>query len=116
MICWGSIACLHATVKNYHQLMTLRFFLGFFEAGFFPGVVYFLTLFYKKNEMATRIALFWGSTVAAHAYGKLALWVHDRNLNGKCMFLNVYSWCIGIWHFTAERQWRFNRMAVVIFD
>ncbi|OBZ84869.1 hypothetical protein A0J61_07081 [Choanephora cucurbitarum] len=68
MICWGSIAILHASVKNFTQLMTLRFFLGFFEAGFFPGVVYFLTLFYKKNEMATRIALFWGSTVAAHAY------------------------------------------------
>jgi MFS family permease len=51
MVCWGSIACLHAAVSNYHQLMALRFFLGFFEAGFFPGVVYFLTLFYKKNEM-----------------------------------------------------------------
>lgn len=63
--------------------MTLRFFLGFFEAGFFPGVVYFLTLFYKKNEMATRIALFWGSTVAAHAYGKLALLDHDGNVDGK---------------------------------
>lgn len=59
--------------------MTLRFFLGFFEAGFFPGVVYFLTLFYKKNEMATRIALFWGSTVAAHAYGMCLylLYAHD---------------------------------------
>ncbi|KAI8383984.1 major facilitator superfamily domain-containing protein [Blakeslea trispora] len=68
MVCWGSVAILHASVKNFAQLMTLRFFLGFFEAGFFPGVVYFLTLFYKKNEMATRIALFWGSTVAAHAY------------------------------------------------
>ncbi|GAA5795862.1 hypothetical protein HPULCUR_001224 [Helicostylum pulchrum] len=68
MILWGSVACLHAGVKNYSQLMTLRFLLGFFEAGFFPGVIYFLTCFYKRNEMATRIAFFWGSTVAAHAY------------------------------------------------
>ncbi|KAG1169175.1 hypothetical protein G6F70_008630 [Rhizopus microsporus] len=68
MLLWGTIACLHATVRNYHQLLIFRFLLGFFEAGFFPGVIYFLTLFYKKNEMATRIALFWGSTVAAHAY------------------------------------------------
>ena len=51
MILWGTIACLHAAVKNYTQLMVLRFFLGFFEAGFFPGVIYFLTLFYKKSEM-----------------------------------------------------------------
>lgn len=83
MICWGTIACLHAFVKNYHQLMTLRFFLGFFEAGFFPGVVYFLTLFYKKNEMATRIALFWGSTVAAHAYGTCLYLLYTHN------FINV---------------------------
>ncbi|KAI8646788.1 major facilitator superfamily domain-containing protein [Parasitella parasitica] len=83
MICWGSIACLHAAVKNYQQLMTLRFFLGFFEAGFFPGVVYFLTLFYKKGEMATRIALFWGSTVAAHAYaGVLAYGILQLRGNG----------------------------------
>ncbi|RCH94373.1 hypothetical protein CU097_012115 [Rhizopus azygosporus] len=68
MLLWGTIACLHATVRNYTQLLIFRFLLGFFEAGFFPGVIYFLTLFYKKNEMATRIALFWGSTVAAHAY------------------------------------------------
>jgi MFS family permease len=51
MLVWGSVACLHAIVKNYAQLLTLRFLLGFFEAGFFPGVVYFLTLFYKKSEM-----------------------------------------------------------------
>lgn len=53
MVLWGSMACLHAAVKNYAQLMTLRFFLGFFEAGFFPGVVFFLTQFYKKNEMVS---------------------------------------------------------------
>ncbi|KAL0077200.1 major facilitator superfamily domain-containing protein [Phycomyces blakesleeanus] len=68
MFLWGIVACCHAGVKNYAGLMTLRFFLGFFEAGFFPGVLFFLTQFYKKDEMATRIALFWGSTVAAHAY------------------------------------------------
>ncbi|KAI8393430.1 major facilitator superfamily domain-containing protein [Radiomyces spectabilis] len=68
MLAWGTVACLHASVKNYAQLMAFRFLLGFFEAGFFPGVIFFLTSFYKKNEMATRIAIFWGSTVAAHAY------------------------------------------------
>jgi MFS family permease len=55
MILWGTTACFHAAVKNYAQLMTLRFFLGFFEAGFFPGVIYFLTLFYKRSEMVDTI-------------------------------------------------------------
>ncbi|KAG2227553.1 hypothetical protein INT45_002238 [Circinella minor] len=68
MFCWGIIACLHATVSGYTELMILRFLLGVFESGFFPGVLFFLTLFYKKNEMATRIALFWGSSVIAHSF------------------------------------------------
>ncbi|KAI9289389.1 major facilitator superfamily domain-containing protein [Umbelopsis sp. AD052] len=68
MAIWGTIACCHAACKNYAQLLVLRVLLGFFESGFFPGVVYFLTTFYKKHEMATRIAVFWGSTTAAHAF------------------------------------------------
>ncbi|ORX48491.1 MFS general substrate transporter [Hesseltinella vesiculosa] len=68
MVLWGTVATLHATASSYGQLITLRFFLGLFESGFFPGVIYYLTLFYKKSEMATRIALFWGSSVAAHAF------------------------------------------------
>ncbi|KAJ8653364.1 hypothetical protein O0I10_011015 [Lichtheimia ornata] len=68
MIAWGTMACLHATINGFASLVILRFLLGVFESGFFPGVIFFLTLFYKKNEIATRIALFWGSTVAAHAY------------------------------------------------
>ncbi|KAI9493037.1 major facilitator superfamily domain-containing protein [Zychaea mexicana] len=68
MTIWGIIACLHATASSYAQLLVLRFLLGVFESGFFPGVLFFLTLFYKKDEMATRIALFWGSSVVAHSY------------------------------------------------
>lgn len=37
MISWGTMACLHATAKSYAQLLVLRFLLGVFEAGFFPG-------------------------------------------------------------------------------
>ncbi|CDS05951.1 hypothetical protein LRAMOSA08479 [Lichtheimia ramosa] len=68
MIAWGTMACLHATIKGFTSLALLRFLLGVFESGFFPGVIFYLTLFYKKNEIATRISLFWSSTVAAHAY------------------------------------------------
>lgn len=73
MFVWGAIATLHATASSYAQLMAMRFFLGLFESGFFPGntyyikeyeciyfllywfigVIYFLTLFYKKSEMVS---------------------------------------------------------------
>lgn len=36
MIAWGTMACLHATIKGFTSLALLRFLLGVFESGFFP--------------------------------------------------------------------------------
>ncbi|TDZ17642.1 putative tartrate transporter [Colletotrichum orbiculare MAFF 240422] len=44
MIIWGSICAVMSVVKNYHGMLALRFFLGCIEAGFFPGVLYFILL------------------------------------------------------------------------
>jgi MFS family permease len=68
MICWGTIATAHSQVRNYKELMGLRFLLGIWESGFFPGVIYFLTLFYRKSEIATRIALFYSTSVLSHSF------------------------------------------------
>jgi MFS family permease len=76
MICWGTIATAHSQVRSYTELMVLRFFLGIWESGFFPGVVYFLTLFYRKSEIATRIALFYSTSVLSHSFaGILAYYI-----------------------------------------
>jgi len=37
--------------KNYRDILIYRFFLGIIEAGFFPGVLYIMTCWYKKNEI-----------------------------------------------------------------
>lgn len=34
---WGTVMMGQAWAKNYQTLMVLRFFLGLFESGFFPG-------------------------------------------------------------------------------
>ena len=34
---WGTVMMAQAWAKNYQTLMVLRFFIGFFESGFFPG-------------------------------------------------------------------------------
>lgn len=41
------------------------------EAGFFAGTVFYLSLFYKRNELAFRIALYFGSAVVAAAFSGL---------------------------------------------
>ena len=42
-ITWGLLACAMAWVRTPAQFYTLRFFLGVAEAGFFPGVIYYLS-------------------------------------------------------------------------
>jgi len=41
-------------VENWSGLMAARWFLGMAEAGLYPGVNYFLSCWYKRNEFGIR--------------------------------------------------------------
>lgn len=41
-------------VHNYSGLLAARWFLGLSEAGLFPGVVYYISCWYKRSEMGIR--------------------------------------------------------------
>ena len=58
MITWGIIAALTATVKNPTQFYTLRFLLGLAEAGFYPGVIVYLTHWFPSKDRARAFAFF----------------------------------------------------------
>jgi MFS family permease len=45
--------------------------LSAFEAGFFAGAVFYLTLFYQRGELGFRIAIFFGSALLASAFSGL---------------------------------------------
>ena len=46
------------TVQNFSGLAAVRFFLGVFEAGLFPGLIYCTTFWYKRDERALRVSFF----------------------------------------------------------
>ncbi|KAI9005914.1 major facilitator superfamily domain-containing protein [Gaertneriomyces semiglobifer] len=69
MITWGIITCLQVLTKQGWHFILLRFLLGAAEAGFFPGVVYYLTFWYRKQEAARRIAGFYVATTVAGVIG-----------------------------------------------
>jgi ACS family tartrate transporter-like MFS transporter len=58
LISWGIIAVLTAFVSTAPQLYTVRFLLGIAEAGYFPGIVLYLTYWFPQREQAHSIALF----------------------------------------------------------
>jgi len=62
----------------------VRFFLGVTESGLFPGVVYYLSMWYKRNERQYRISLFFSCASLAGAFGGILAWgiAHMRNVGG----------------------------------
>src|SRR5262249_34991460 len=58
LVTWGIVATLTGFVRNVNQLYVARFLLGVAEAGFFPGIVLYLTYWFRQREQALAIALF----------------------------------------------------------
>src|SRR5262249_61765021 len=58
IITWGILAALTGFAHNVVQLYVLRFLLGVAEAGFFPGIILYLTYWFRQREQAQAVALF----------------------------------------------------------
>ncbi|ORY59184.1 major facilitator superfamily domain-containing protein [Pseudomassariella vexata] len=71
MFCWGITNMCIGFVRSYEALVILRFFLGVFEAGVLPGIIYLISMYYKRHELQTRMSLVICSTLIAGAFGGL---------------------------------------------
>lgn len=69
LVSWGILAGLMAFVSNEWQFYLVRFLLGIAEAGFFPGVVLYLTFWVPRAERARTLALFLTATAVAGLVG-----------------------------------------------
>ncbi len=58
LLTWGLVAMLTGFVHTVQQLYIARFLLGLAEAGYFPGIVLYLTYWFPQREQARAIALF----------------------------------------------------------
>ncbi|KAG8795658.1 hypothetical protein FRC12_011630 [Ceratobasidium sp. 428] len=65
MLSWGSLTIGMGGVRSFGSLTAVRFLLGAFEAGLFPGLVYFLTFWYRPEERSLRVALVLASSTLA---------------------------------------------------
>jgi len=58
MITWGMVSCMTALVWNTWTFFGVRILLGVAEAGFFPGIVLYLTYWFPARERARAMAFF----------------------------------------------------------
>lgn len=69
MLSWGATTIGLGGATNYAQVTGIRFLLGVTEAGLFPGLVYYLTFWYRTSERSLRVALILASATLAGAFG-----------------------------------------------
>ncbi|MCJ1305833.1 hypothetical protein MMC08_008650 [Hypocenomyce scalaris] len=71
MLVWGCLATAYTGVNTKGGLYALRFCLGLIEAGYFPGVLLFMSSWYKKDELARRFSIFYCASLVSGAVGGL---------------------------------------------
>src|SRR2546428_11249134 len=69
MISWGLVSSATMFIRGAAGFYTLRFLLGVAEAGFFPGLIYYLTRWFPARERARTIAAFMTATLVAGIVG-----------------------------------------------
>ncbi|HSD91722.1 MAG TPA: MFS transporter [Methyloceanibacter sp.] len=69
MISWGIVATGMALVHNEASFYTLRLLLGIAEAGFFPGIILYLTYWFPVRELARIVSLFMAAIPLATVFG-----------------------------------------------
>lgn len=71
MVGWGIMMTVQGLVRNFSGLMAMRWLLGMFEAGLYPGVNYYLSCWYKRSEFGIRAAIFFSAATVSGAFGGL---------------------------------------------
>ena len=88
LLSWGLVATLTGLVRSVHELYAARFLLGLAEAGYYPGIVLYLTYWIPQREQARVLSLLLtgyavNSVVGAPISGFILEYIH---------WLGVASW------------------------
>src|SRR6516162_2817558 len=69
LVSWGIVAMLTGFVRNAPQLYAARFLLGVAEAGYYPGILLYLTYWFRRRDQARMIALFMTAVPVSYIIG-----------------------------------------------
>jgi MFS family permease len=96
MLLWGAASVAMMFVANPTQFYALRFLLGVFEAGFFPGIVLYLTYWFPPRRRASVMSIFFAGVMVAGVLGGLISGWIMRDMAG---VLGMKGWQ---WMFVIE--------------
>ncbi|KAF2715665.1 pantothenate transporter liz1 [Pleomassaria siparia CBS 279.74] len=82
MVIWGIISGATGTCHNFSGLVVCRFFLGFIEAAYFPGCLFYLSSWYTRKELGLRTAVLYSGSLVSGAFGGLVTAGITSNMDG----------------------------------
>ena len=86
LISWGAFAALTGFIRSAHEFYAARFLLGLAEAGFFPGVLVYVSHWFRDEDRAKAVAYFMVgipvSEIIGAPFSGLLLQVHWLGLEG----------------------------------
>ncbi|KAF2496780.1 pantothenate transporter liz1 [Lophium mytilinum] len=82
MVAWGIISGSTAGCNNFGGLIAIRFFLGFVEAAYFPGCLFYLSAWYTRKELGLRTAVLYSGSLISGAFGGLITAGITSNMDG----------------------------------
>ncbi|EPY03475.1 MFS transporter [Magnetospirillum fulvum] len=106
MMSWGVVSAAMMVVTDETVYLVMRFLLGVAEAGFFPGIIFYLTLWYPSRRRASRTAWFMAAVPLAGVIGNPISGLVMDSLSGRAglagwqwLFLveGIPSILVGIW-------------------
>ncbi|KAL7269630.1 hypothetical protein RUND412_007692 [Rhizina undulata] len=71
MIIWGVVSGATGSVQNFGGLVACRLVLGFIEAAFFPGCLFYISSWYTRKELGFRSALLYSGSLLSGAFSGL---------------------------------------------
>ncbi|OLN93049.1 putative transporter C1002.16c-like protein 13 [Colletotrichum chlorophyti] len=91
MVVWGVISAATAACHNYAGLLAIRFLLGFVEAAYFPGCLYYLSCWYTREELGLRTTILYTGSLISGAFSGLISAGITGNMDG-ARGLGAWQW------------------------
>ncbi|OAP60193.1 hypothetical protein AYL99_05195 [Fonsecaea erecta] len=84
MFFWGIVTIGEGVTQSYAGLVVCRVILGALEAGYFPGAIYLLAMYYTRYELHARMNIYYSAALLSTAFGGLLAYAigHMENVGG----------------------------------